>query len=154
MSWARIIVAGILFVIVSQIIHSVEAYATLDFYMDPTYCQVEAETGNVGVCVWSKIMMPTAGPPPNEFYYYSIVFGVITGIIYAVVYAMIKKSVLGKTIVKQGIYFGFFLFLLGIPHFLSMYLLINLSTMLLVYWTISGLIVNLIGGVVIAYIVK
>ena len=139
----KIIVAGIVFAIIAQIIHYVEAIATMDFYMDPDY-----------FAVWSKIMMPTAGPPPNEFYYYSIVFGVITGIIYAVVYAMIKKSVLGKTIVKQGIYFGFFLFLLGIPHFLSMYLLINLSTMLLVYWTISGLIVNLIGGVVIAYIVK
>ncbi len=139
----KIIAAGIVFAIIAQIIHYVEAYTTMDFYMDETY-----------FTVWSKIMMPTAGPPPTEFYYYSIVFGIITGIIYAVVYVMIKKSVPGKTIVKQGLYFGFFLFLLGIPHFLSMYLLINLPTMLLVYWAITGLVVNLIGGVVIAGIVK
>lgn len=99
-------------------------------------------------------MMPAAGPPPTEFYYYSITFGIITGIIYAVVYAMVKKSIPGKTIIKQGLYFGFLLFLLGIPHFLSMYLLINLPTLLTVYWVITGLIVNLIGGVIIAYILK
>jgi len=98
-------------------------------------------------------MMPGPGPPPTEFYYYSIVFGIITGIIYAVVYAMIKKSIPGKT-VKRGLYFGLLLFLIGIPHFLSLYILVNLPSLLLVYWTITGLIVNLIGGVIIAYIVK
>ena len=132
-----------MFAIIAQIIHSIEASATMDFYMDPNYFGV-----------WSKIMMPELGPPPAEFYYYSIIFGIITGIIYAVVYAMVKKSIPGKTIVKQGLYFGFLLFLLGIPHFLAMYLLINLSALLLVYWAISGLIVNLIGGVIITYIVK
>ena len=47
--------------IVSQIIHSIEAFATMDFYLDPNYFGV-----------WSKIMMPGPGPPPAEFYYYSI----------------------------------------------------------------------------------
>ncbi|NIO44610.1 MAG: hypothetical protein GTN36_03595 [Candidatus Aenigmarchaeota archaeon] len=139
----KIIVAGIVVAIIAQIIHSIEAMATMDFYMDPDY-----------FAVWSKIMMPGPGPPPTEFYYYSIIFGIITGIIYAVIYAMIKKSVPGKTILKQGLYFGFLLFLLGIPHFLSIYLLINLPALLLVYWAITGLIVNLINGVIIAYIVK
>lgn len=143
MTWARIIVAGILFAIVAQIIHSIEAAATMDFYTDPEYFGV-----------WSKIMMPGEGPPPTEFYYYSIVFNVITGIIFAVVYQMIKKSVPGKSIINKGLYFGFLLFLISIPWSLTMYLLINLPTMLLVYWTISGLIVNLIGGVIIARIVK
>ncbi|NIM46672.1 MAG: hypothetical protein GTN40_00740 [Candidatus Aenigmarchaeota archaeon] len=139
----KIIVAGIVFAIIAQIIHYVEAIATMGFYMDPTY-----------FTVWSKIMMPTEGAPPAEFYYFSIGFGIITGIIYAVVYAMVKKSVPGKTIVKQGLYFGFLLFLLGIPHTLAMYLIINLPTLLLFYWTITGLIINLIGGVIIAGIVK
>ena len=149
----KIIVAGIIIAIISQIIHTIEAYATMDFYVDPNLCDFDPTTGEIGVCVWSKIMMPTAGPPPTEFYYYSIVFAIITGIIYALVYAMIKKSIPGK-IPKKGLYFGFLLFLLGIPHFLSMYLLINLPSLLIVYWVIFGLIVNLINGVIIAYIVK
>ena len=139
----KIIVSGILFAIISQIIHTIESFATMNFYMDSTYFGV-----------WSKIMMPTAGAPPAEFYYYSIIFAVITGIIYAIVYEMIKKSLPAKTLTKQGLYFGLLLFLLSIPFSLTMYLLINLPTLLLVYWSVSGLVIYLIGGIVIARIMK
>jgi hypothetical protein len=139
----KIIVAGILFAIIAQIIRSIEVYATMDFYKDPTY-----------FAIWSKIMMPGPGAPPTEFYIYSFIFSVITGIIYSVVYLMIKKSIPGKTIVKQGLYFGFLLFLISIPWSLTMYLLINLPTLLLVYWSISSLVIYLIGGVIIAKIAK
>jgi len=139
----KIIVAGIVFAIIAQIIHTIEAFYTMDFYKDPTY-----------YTVWSKLMMSTEGPPTTDFYIYSIVFGVIAGIIYAIVYEMIKKSVPGKTIAKQGLYFGFLLFLLGIPMPLTMYLIFNAPTMLLVYWVVSALIIDLIGGVVIARILK
>ncbi len=149
----KIIASGILFAIIAQLIHTIESFATMNFYTDPKYFSV-----------WSVIMMPAQGPPPTEFYVYSIVFGIIAGIIYALVYEIVKKSLPVGTILKQGffngttfkhgLYFGFLLFLLGIPMSLTMYLLINLPTMLLVYWSISGLIVDLIGGVVIARIMK
>lgn len=150
----KIIAAGILFAIIAQIIHSIEAYATMNFYTDPTYCQCDMQTGKVGICVWSSIMMPTCGPPPTEFYYYSIIFAIISGIIFAIIYEMVKKSLPGKKIFKQGLYFGFLLFLMGIPMSLTMYLLINLPTLLLVYWAISSLVIDLIGGVIIARIIK
>ncbi len=147
----KILLVGILFAIISQIIHTIESFATMSFYTDPKY-----------FTVWSTIMMSVQGPPPAEFYVYSIVFGIIAGIIYASVYEIVKKSLPVGTILKQGffngttfkhgLYFGFLLFLLGIPMSLTIYLLINLPTMLLVYWSISGLIVDLIGGVVIARI--
>ncbi len=139
----KIIVAGIVFAIIAQIIHIIESFVTMNFYTDPAFFGV-----------WSKIMMPTAGPPPAEFYYYSIIFSIITGIIYAIVYEMTKKSLPGKTITKQGLYFGLLLFLLSIPFSLTMYLLINLPIMLLVYWSISGFIIYLLGGTVIARIMK
>jgi hypothetical protein len=139
----KIIVAGILFAVIAQVIHMIESFATMNFYTDPAY-----------FAVWSKIMMPGEGAPPTEFYIYSIIFGVITGIIYAVIYAIINKSLPEKTFVKQGIYFGFLLFLIGIPMSLTMYLLINLPALLLVYWSISSLIIDLIGGIIIAKIVK
>jgi hypothetical protein len=134
----KITVAGVLFAIISQIIHTVESMATMNFYMDPTYFSV-----------WSKMMMPTAGPPPVEFYIYSLVFSLIAGIIYALIYSMISKSIPGKTVVNKGLYFGFFLFLLSIPSFLTMFMLINLPSLLLLYWSISGFIVYLIFGIVI-----
>ena len=139
----KIVIAGIVFAIIAQIIHTVESMATMNFYTDPTYFGV-----------WSKIMMPGEGPPPSDFYIYSIVFSIITGIIYAVAYSMIKKSVPGKTLINKGLYFGFFLFMLAIPWSLTMYLLINLPATLLVYWAVSGLIINLIFGIIIARLMK
>jgi hypothetical protein len=143
MKLIRILIAGIVFAIIAEVIHTVESLATMNFYTDPNYFGV-----------WSKIMMPGPGAPPAEFYYYSIAFSIITGIIYAVVYEMIKKSLPGKTGFKQGLNFGFLLFLLGIPMSLTMYLLINLPAMLLVYWAVSSLLIELIFGAVVAKIVK
>jgi uncharacterized membrane protein YeaQ/YmgE (transglycosylase-associated protein family) len=139
----KIIVAGIVFAIIAQIIHTVESMATMNFYQDPAY-----------FAVWSKIMMPTAGPPPTEFYIYSIIFGIIAGIIYAMIYSMINKSIPGKTITNKGLYFGFLLFLVGIPWSLTMYLLINLPPLLLVAWSITSLVIDLIFGVIAAKLMK
>ena len=143
MKWKRIVIAGMLFAIISQILRSVEAMLTLDFYMDPNYFSV-----------WSKVMMPTEGPPPAEFYYLSIVTGLATGIIYAAVYAKISKSLTSKTALRKGLEYGLILFLMvQIPGLLGMYMLINLPAMLMVYWGVSSLFIALIGGIVIAKIV-
>ena len=99
-------------------------------------------------------MMPGKGPPPTGFYIYSIIFGIITGIIYAVIYSIINKSIPGKTITKQGLYFGFILFLLGIPWSLTMFLIINLPSLLVVYWSITSLVIDLIFGVIVTKLLK
>jgi hypothetical protein len=139
----KIIVSGVVFATIAQIIHTVESMATMDFYKDPVYFSV-----------WSKIMMPGPGAPPMQFYVYSIIFSIISGIIYAVIYSIINKNIIGKTAVKQGLYFGFLLFLIGIPWSLTMYLLVNLPTLLLLIWSITGLIIDLIFGVVVAKLIK
>ena len=139
----KIIVVGIVYAIIAQVFHIVEAYATMDFYKDPAYFSV-----------WSKIMMPGEGAPPNEFYYYSIMFSIITGIIFAVVYETIKKGLPGESI-RKGFYYGFLVFLIsGIPFFLTMYLLINLPTTLLIVWLADSLIIYLIVGAIIAWLNK
>lgn len=139
----KIIIAGIVFAIIAQIIHIVESMATMNFYTDPAY-----------FAVWSKIMMPGEGAPPTEFYVYSIIFGITAGIIYAVIYSMINKSILGKTITDKGLYFGFLLFLVGIPWSLTIYLLINLPSLLVVYWSITSLVIDLIFGVIVVRLIK
>jgi hypothetical protein len=139
----KFIIAGIVFAIIAQIIHTVESMLTMSFYTDPAY-----------FAVWSKIMMPGEGAPPTEFYIYSIIFGIIAGIIYAMIYSMINKSIPGKTITNKGLYFGFLLFLVGIPWSLTMYLLINLPTLLLVAWSITSLVIDLIFGVIVVKLIK
>jgi len=143
MDWKRIIGAGIVFAIIAQVMHTIEAFLTMNYYTMPDY-----------FAVWSKVMMPTAGPPPMEFYVISIVFGIITGVIFAAVYSMFKDNVPGAG-TKKGLCYGGILFLVaGIPFGLTMYLLINLPMMLLVWWNIFSLIIYLIGGIVIEKIVR
>jgi hypothetical protein len=144
MNWKRIIIAAIIFAIIAQVLRTVESMLTMDFYMDPEYFGV-----------WSKLMMPTAGPPPAEFFYTSIASGLIIAVIYAAVYDLIKNSIPGKTDIKKGLKYGALLFILvQIPGLLGMYLLINLPTLLLIYWGISSLVILLVGGIVFAKIIK
>jgi hypothetical protein len=51
--------------------------------------------------------------------------------------------------------YGLLIWLVGaIPGYLAMILLINLPIDLIAYWTLAGLIVNLLAGIITAKIVK
>jgi hypothetical protein len=140
----RIIAAGVAFAVIAQIVHGIGANLTMGFYLMEEYFPV-----------WSKIMMPAASAPPMSFFYYSIAFGIITGIIYAAVYTLIKNSVPGKKAMNKGLNYGLLLFLISVlPGSLSMYLLINLPSLLIVYWAIESLVVSVIGGIIIAWLNK
>ena len=137
LNFARIIGAGIIFAILSQIIHTLGSIPTMSFFMDPTYYPV-----------WSKIMMPTEGPPPPSFFYAAIIFAIINGILLALVYAIIRGGIPGKG-VKRGVVYGFLIFLVaGVPGALMLYLLINLPSALIAYWALENLIIALIGGTI------
>ena len=139
----RIIAAGIVYMIVSQIIHTLEAFGTMGYYLIPDYFQV-----------WSKIMMPGMGPPGAEFYYYSFGFALVAGILFALVYALAGCCLPGSDM-KRGAYYGFLIWLVaGIPSMLSLILLVNLPWDLVGIWTIIGLVVYLINGALAAKIVK
>jgi hypothetical protein len=140
----RIILAGIICMVISYAVNMVSALLTIDFYKDPAYYQV-----------WSKIMMPTAGPPPWYFALYAIAFSLIGGILIAVVYYFVKSAFRQKSAVKKGLFYGLLLFLVaGIPPMLSMILLINLPLMLVIIWIIMSGIVYLLDGMVVAKLVK
>jgi hypothetical protein len=141
---ARIIVAGILYGIIALIIHSMFAFVSMDFYLDPAYFPV-----------WSKIMTPTAGPPPVSFLYYSLTFNIISGILFALVYTIIGSCVPGKRFTSRGLMYGFLVFLVGaIPGYFALYLLINLPTVLIALWAVESLILCLIGGMVVAKLIS
>jgi len=139
----KVIAAAIVFMIISQIIHTIEAQLTMDYYTDPTYFPV-----------WSKIMMGEVGLAP-EFMYYSLAFAFITGLLFSGVYTVFEKGVPGKTIAKKGVNYGLLIWLVGgIPSSLVMFLLVNVPVDLIAYWTVSALIINLLAGVAVARIVK
>lgn len=140
----QIVIAAILFTLIAQIVHGIGAQFAMSFYTDPNYFPV-----------WSKLMMPSAGPPPASFMIYGLIFGLISALIYAGVYDRLKNSVPGDGIVNKGLFYGLILFLVGvIPGYLSLYLLINLPALLIFYWAVEGLVIDLAGGIVIAAIVR
>lgn len=103
--------------------------------------------------VWSKLMMPAEGPPPMSFFYYSVIFGIITGILIACVYAIVRGVPGGG--IKRGLVYGFLMFLVtGVPSSLSLYLLVNLPSALIVYWGFENLVTYLLGGAVFGRLIK
>ncbi|MBU0567218.1 hypothetical protein KJ693_03880 [bacterium] len=96
----------------------------------------------------TEIWKPMAGPPPLWFN----LAGLALGIILALVYALLIKSIPGKGIVK-GLVFGLFVWLVGIlPGMLATYTFMRIATTVVIYWTIQGLVVLLVEGVIIAAI--
>lgn len=139
----KIILSAIAYVVIAEVVAILSSYLTMSYYTDPTY-----------FAVWSKIMMPGAGPPPMSFYYYSFTFAFIGGLILGFVYSRIKVIFGNKSVMQKGLRFALGVFLVsGIPLFMNMFLLINLPVGLLASWLIfNGLIVNLFTGIAIAKI--
>ena len=82
----NIVIASIVILIISQIIHTKGAVLTKDYNIDEAYTQV-----------WSKIMMPAMGPPPMSFYIISMFSALVFALIFVSVYDIFEASVPGKT---------------------------------------------------------
>lgn len=140
----RILLTAVLFVVISQIFHSVGAYIALEYYFLEEYMPV-----------WSKIMMPEPGPPPLMFTLLSAGASFLSGIIFSTVYYIVMDSMMGKSWVVRGLEFGLIMFFMTIlPGLLSMVLLINLPIMLLVFWMVEGLLISLLSGIMMVKIIK
>ncbi len=143
MTYARLVGTAIAFMIISFVVSSAGAYADMSHYTNPDYFPV-----------WSKLMMPAAGPPTTEFFAYSLIFSFITGLIFCFVYLKISQILKYKTLKKGAIYgIGFFL-VSTIPGSLSLILIINLPVTLIISWAVQGLIASTLSGIVAAKIIR
>lgn len=141
--WKKTVLAAVVFTVIAQIFYSLFAFLGMGYYLDEAYFPV-----------WSKLMMPTAGPPPLSFTLYSLLFGFIGAMIYAYIYNWVKGCLGGKTLTEKGLCFGLGLFFVGhVPGYLTMILLINLPLGLIGLWAIEGLLISLIGSWVIVKII-
>jgi hypothetical protein len=61
--------------IISFVMNMAISWLTMGFYMMPQYWPV-----------WSKVMMPEAGPPPTSFYIWALIFDFITGLVNFITY--------------------------------------------------------------------
>lgn len=140
----KVILTGIIFTVIAEIIHTIGATLSMSYYTNPAY-----------FALWSQIMMPGPGAPPMSFYVLSIVFALVTAIIFALVYTVVKESITGSGVWSKGLLYGLILFLLAaIPGYLSTYLILAVPGMLILLWTLESLIIYMLGGVVIAWLNK
>lgn len=136
----RIFGVAVLLTIIGFVLRIIEAMLTIRYYMDPAYFGV-----------WSNLMMPTAGPPPMQFYAVSLLFGLITSLIVVWAYHVVAPIFGSQGWVRKGVFFGIFLFLLiQAPGMLSMMLMINLPAALLFAWLVTGFVISMIDGLVLA----
>ena len=126
--------------IIGFVFRMVESMLTMGFYMDPAYFGV-----------WSNLMMPTAGPPPMQFFAVSLLFGFITSLIIVWACQLVAPLLGSQNWVRKGVFLGMFLFLLTVaPGMLSMMLLINLPAALLFAWLVTGFVISMVDGFVLA----
>jgi hypothetical protein len=140
----RLIIAALAYTLFAYILHIIGALLTMQFYLDPAYFPV-----------WSRLLMPTAGPPPLSFSVYSLILGFITALLFTFIYLKVRPLFKGKSRARMGATYGFGVFLVGgLPGFFMLWLLINLPFLLIADYAVESLIANLVGGVVIAHLMQ
>ncbi len=141
--WGKVILVSIILLVIQMVIMNVEALFDMKYYVMPEYFPV-----------WSKLMMPNAGPPPAEFFIASTLFSFLSALVLACVYECFKTS-LEKKFWPRVLGFTKLMALLSLVFaYLPMYMMINLPVMLIVSWFISGVLVILLGSIVFVKILK
>jgi hypothetical protein len=143
-SFWRVALSALIFMVIAQVVHTVGAMLTMSYYTMDEYFPV-----------WSKIMMPSAGPPPLSFMLYGLFYSLIGGVLFVIVYNIIKEALPWEGAVKKGIGYGLLVFALaGLPMALSLHLLINLPVALIVSWAVEMLVIYFANGMISAGINK
>ena len=98
---------------------------------------------------------PTLGfDMPTEWWTILFLLNIILAIAFVFIYALIEKGLPGKGI-QKGLGFGIIVWIVGpIPALGTMYLMMNIATGALIYFTIQSLIEWLVYGTVISLIYR
>ncbi len=97
------------------------------------------------VNVWKNM----SGPPGPDF----VIRALSLNIIFAFSYAVLRKGLPGKNRFVKGLSLGLFVWALGIlPGMNAMFSFMTVAPVVLIYWTILGLIQASIDGLIIASI--
>jgi hypothetical protein len=141
--WGKVLLIGFLYTIIATVIRQLEVIWTMKYYTMPQYFGV-----------WSKLMMPTAGPPPPEFMIMSIIFTFTSGMALTIIYYYLKEY-LPKGFWRRSTFFADVLISASFVFFtLPVFLLFNVPVALLGYWFVSTFIVIFLTSILIVKIVK
>jgi hypothetical protein len=139
----KVLLVSIIFTVISFVIHQIEAILTMKYYVMPQYFGV-----------WSKLMMPSNGPPPASFMITSLIFTFVTGISITLIYYYLKDH-LPTGWKKRVFYFADLMIATYFVFFtLPVYLMFNVPVGLLVSWFISTFVIVTIASWMLVKIIK
>lgn len=141
--WKKVLLCASIYTVVTVILRQIEAIFTMKYYTDPAYSGL-----------WSKVMMPTAGPPPLTFFITSIIFTFVSGVSLAVVYYYLRDLLPKKTWPRILFFADLLVGMSFIFSTLPMYLMFNVPVVLLVSWFISGFIILVSASYIFVKILK
>lgn len=91
---------------------------------------------------------------PAKWWVILFLLNLVLAIAFAFIYALIEKGLPGQGL-KKGLSFGLIVWIVGpIPALITMYLMINIATGALIYFTLQSLVEWLIYGAVISAIYR
>jgi MFS family permease len=129
-NWHKTLLSAIIYTVIATVIRQIETVMTMKYYLMPEYFGV-----------WSKLMMPNAGPPPFSFILTSIIITFVSGICLCLIYYYVRDW-LPKKQRERIFYFADLTIGTSFVFFtLPAYLMFNLPAMLLVSWFVSGFII-------------
>lgn len=139
----QLLLASTVYTVIAFVVHQLEAFFTMKYYLMPEYFGI-----------WSKLMMPKAGPPPTEFYSSSLLFSFMGGFAYGYIYWLVK-SVLPKAFWKRVFCYADMLLAVSLVSFIMpTYLLLNVPTGLLISWFLSSAVIFICGSIVFVKMIR
>jgi hypothetical protein len=139
----KLVLVGIIYTVVATVIHQIEAMFTMKYYLDPAYFGL-----------WSKLMMPTAGPPPAAFFITSAILTLASGISLGLIYYYIRDMLPAKFWPRVFFFTDLMIATSFIFSTLPMYLMFNVPGGILVSWFISSFVILLVSAYAFVKILK
>lgn len=107
-----------------------------------------------GIFNWVYTLAPTnvwrPMTAPDKWFYVGEFF---VSLLFVVVYKIVAKAFDGMSVVKRGLLYGVCVWAVGcVPGMVATYSFMTVNTTVVVYWTIMGLILTPIQGIIVAAI--
>lgn len=139
----KLLLCGLIYLVLATVIRQIEAILTMKYYLMPQYFGV-----------WSKLMMPSAGPPPPNFMIVSLTFTLASGLSLGLIYYYVRNA-LPKSFWHRVMFFADLMISASFIFFtLPAYLLFNLPLGLLTSWFISSFIILFLTSLTLVKIIN
>jgi hypothetical protein len=141
-NWLKVLFVSVIYTVISMVVQQIGVVLTMKYYIDPQYFGV-----------WSKVMMPSAGPPPPSFMITSLIMTLASGISIALIYYYLKDMLPKNTKHRVFLFADLLIATYFIFFTLPVYLLFNVPMGLNISWFVFSFIILTATSAVIVKII-